>query len=62
MTDHQIIIEFGKGISPDVQGKAMLALEKMLREQGLPVVVLKHTMPDDNKSRRLMTLEQRDKL
>ena len=62
MSDYEVIVEFGVAVDPDLQGRAMLYLEKFLREQGVPAEVLKATMPDDLKSRRDMTPEQRAKL
>ena len=59
---HHIIVKFGPGINSDMQGRAMLHLEKWLREQGLPVEVFKETKADDSKLRSLMTVEQRAKL
>jgi len=55
-----VIVRFGNGIPGDAQGKAMLALEKMLRElTSAPCEVFKDTMADDSKLRRSMTPEQR---
>lgn len=62
MSSNEVIVEFGAVVSPDLQGRAMLHLERFLREQGLPVEVFKKTMPDDSKLRRSMTLEVREKL
>ena len=62
MSEHHITIKFGNGIPPDLQGWAMLAMERMLREKGVPAEVFKETMADDSKLRRLMTVEQREKL
>jgi hypothetical protein len=62
MKEHHVIIRFGNGIPSDAQGRAMLAMERMLREIGLPAEVFKETMPDDSKLRRSMTLEQRANL
>lgn len=60
---YHVLMKFGSGISPDVQGKAMLAFEKELRElTELPIEVFKDTMGDDSKLRRLMTPEQRSRL
>ena len=62
MTDYHVIVKFGKGIPNDLQGVVMLAMEKSLRERGVPAEVFKETMPDDSKLRRLMTVEERAKL
>jgi hypothetical protein len=34
----------------------------MMRESGIPAEIFKQTAPDDSKLRRLMTIEQRQKL
>lgn len=62
MSDCEVIMEFGKSISPDLQGRVMLYAEKFLREQGVPALVFKKTMPDDSKLRLRMTTEERAKL
>jgi hypothetical protein len=59
---YQIIVKFGAGIKSYVQGPVMLAMEKSLREQGIPAEVLKDTMPDDSKLRSKMTVAERGKL
>lgn len=61
--NYRVIVNFGPGIPSDAQGKAMLALEKHLREvTALPCEVFKEVMGDDSKLRRSMTVEQRAKL
>lgn len=56
-------VRFGGAISGDAQGKALLALERYLRETlGVPAEVVKQTMPDDLKRRRDMTEEDRKRL
>lgn len=61
--DLHVIIEFGRKIPGDAQGRVMLAMEKFLRETtGLDIEVFKHTMADDSKLRRMMTAEERAKL
>lgn len=56
-------VHFGRAIPGDVQGKALLALERYLRETlGVPAEVYKATMPDDLKRRRDMTDEDRKRL
>ena len=62
MNDFEVIVDFGKRIPKDAQGKALLAMEKMLREIGIPALVFKRTMADDSKRRSLMTVEERNKL
>ncbi len=57
-----VIVDFGGGIPSDVQGCALLMLEKWLRERGIAAECFKHTMPDDSKLRRSMTAEQRSRL
>lgn len=62
MSDHHVIVKFGRGVPPDAQGRAMLAMERLLRESGIPAEVFKETMPDDSKLRSLMTVEERSRL
>lgn len=64
IADHHVIVRFGKGISADAQGRAMLAMEKYLYELtgGALVQVFKETKEDDSKLRRSMTQEQRARL
>lgn len=57
-----VIVNFGKGIGSDMQGRALLAFEKFMREGGVPAEVYKETAPDDSKLRRNMTKEQRENL
>jgi len=60
---HHVIVTFGPGISSDVQGRALLKLERYLREElGVKAEVFKITMDDDLKRRRDMTAEQRESL
>jgi hypothetical protein len=60
---YHVLLQFGSGIPSDAQGKAMLALEKHLRQlTGVPIEVFKETMGDDSKLRRSMTAEQRARL
>ena len=59
---HHVIVKFGRGIPSDEQGKTMLAMEKSLREAGVPAEVFKAYMGDDLKRRSEMTNEQREKL
>ena len=62
LPDFHVMVQFGPKITPDMQGKAMLALEKHLRWLGVPAEVFKDTMGDDSKLRRMMTPEERAKL
>jgi len=63
LPDFHVLVQFGRGISGDAQGRAMLAFERNLRELTRdPVEVFKATMGDDSKLRRSMTAEQRAKL
>ena len=63
LPDHHVLVKFGKGISADAQGKAMLGFERQLRGlTGADVQVFKETMADDSKLRRAMTSDQRAKL
>ena len=62
MNDYHVTIEFGKGIPSEAQGVVMLAMEKALREMGIPAEVFKHARPDDSKLRSLMTVEERKRL
>lgn len=60
--DLHVVVQFGKGIPPSVQGPAMLAFEKILREQTdrkLWIEVFKENKGDDSKLRASMTKEQR---
>lgn len=60
---HHVIVRFGSGIAVDEQGKALLAMEKSLREStGERVEVFKEAKGDDSRLRALMTPEQRAKL
>ena len=62
MRDHEVIVDFGSGIPPDLQGKTLLQMERTLREQGVAAQVFKKTMADDSKLRLRMTEEERLKL
>lgn len=58
-------VKFGEQIPYAVQGVALLALEKHLRDltdHKLWIEVFKETMGDDSKLRVMMTPEQRKKL
>ena len=56
------MIQFGSAIPASIQGDVMLAMEKAIRQRGIPAEVFKETMGDDSKLRRSMTPEQRAKL
>ena len=62
MPDHHVIVDFGKAVPPDLQGKVLLGMERALREAGCPAEVFKRTMTDDSKLRLRMTDEERLKL
>lgn len=59
----QVVVKFPPELSGEIQGQALLYLEKYLRfctEQDVRVV--KDLMGDDSKLRRFMTLKQREAL
>lgn len=62
MRDCEVIVDFGKAVPPDLQGRVLLGMERTLREQGVPAQVFKKTMADDSKLRLKMTEEERLKL
>lgn len=62
MEAHHVIVKFGSAISSDEQGRAMLAMEKFMRERGVKAEVFKETKADDSKLRSLMTPEERKNL
>ena len=57
-------VEFGKGIPHTIQGPALLAFERILRElaPGQWIEVFKDVKGDDSKLRNLMTADQRRNL
>lgn len=64
--DLHVVVQFGKGIPSDVQGPAMLTLEKVLRDmvqvrtgERKWIEVFKEAKGDDSKLRANMTKEQR---
>ncbi len=59
---NHVQVQFGSGIPNEYQGKVMMAMERSLRELGVPAEVFKETLGDDSKLRVLMTPEQRAKL
>lgn len=60
---HHVRVDFGAAIPGEAQGRALLALERFFRETlAIPAEVFKQTMPDDLKSRREMTDEERSRL
>ena len=65
MAEHglQVVVRFPEAVPTDVQGPALLWFEMTLRTLSkLDVRVVKDLKGDDSKLRRLMTIEQRDKL
>ena len=63
LRDNQVIIQFAANISGEAQAKAMMAMEKHMRQiTGQEIEVFKEAMADDSKLRAKMTQEQRDKL
>lgn len=62
MKEYNVTIDFGKNVPPDIQGRAMLQMEKFLRDAGVPALVFKKTMADDLKRRLSLTVEDRAKL
>ena len=59
-----VIVKFGEGIPGSVQGPALLAFEKLLREMagGSYIEVFKDHIGDDSRLRSAMTPEQRARL
>ena len=65
LPDLHVVVQFGKGIPGSVQGAAMLAFEKTLRDMTgheLWIEVFKEAKGDDSKLRAMMTTEERAKL
>jgi hypothetical protein len=65
LPDLHVLVKFGKGIPGRVQGPALLAFEKKLREltnDAYIEVFKEHGIGDDSKLRSEMTPEQRAKL
>jgi len=65
MSEHglQVVVRFPDGISHDAQGRALLLMEKALREMTKQDIrVVKDLMGDDSKLRVMMTPIQRAKL
>lgn len=62
MREHEVIVDFGKSVPPDLQGRVLLDMERTLRESGVPAEVFKRTAPDDSKLRLKMTDAERQKL
>lgn len=59
----QVIVKFDETIPADVQGPALLAFEKHLRQlSGLDCRVFKERMGDDSKLRIKMTPAERERL
>jgi hypothetical protein len=60
---YNVLVKFGDSIPSEAQAMALMALEKNLRIlTKLDVRVFKELKQDDSKLRRLMTVEQRNKL
>ena len=60
-----VVVQFGGDIPASVQGRALLAFEKMLRDmtdRALWIEVFKEAKGDDSKLRAMMTDEQRVRL
>ena len=60
-----VVVQFGGDIPASVQGRALLAFEKMLRDMTghtLWIEVFKEAKGDDSKLRAMMTDEQRARL
>lgn len=65
MAEHglQVVVRFPDGISHDAQGRALLLMEKALREMTKQDIrVVKDLMGDDSRLRVMMTPIQRAKL
>ena len=59
----QVVVKFPDAVSKEIQGPVLLWLELTLRTlTKLDVRVTKDLMGDDSKLRRLMTIQQREKL
>ena len=60
---NHVIVDFGDAVHPDLQGAALLFLEKYLRTHGAPdAEAFKRTAPDDSKLRLRMDQAAREKL
>jgi hypothetical protein len=57
-----VTVKFADGVPADIQGPALLAFEKHLRQSGLDIRVFKERMGDDSKLRVMMTHKQREEL
>ena len=66
MIDHplHVVVKFGSDIPASVQGPALLAFERLLREMapGKWIEVFKDIKGDDSKLRVMMSKEERAKL
>lgn len=66
MIDHPLhaIVKFGSGIPGDVQARALLEFERVLRRMmpGQWIETFKENKSDDSKLRMMMTKEERAKL
>lgn len=59
---YDVLVNFGAGIDHDQQGRVLLAMERSLREAGIPANVFKARRGDDSQLRRAMTEERRSNL
>lgn len=63
MEKYEILVQFGDGIPTEEQGPVLLAMEKALREKGIPAEVFKGTREDDSRLRtKLSDLQLRKRL
>lgn len=62
MPPYHVVVRFGRGVPSDWQSRTLFAMEKTLRENGVPAEVFKETMADDSKLRSRMTEAERAKL
>jgi hypothetical protein len=59
----EVVVCFPEEIATNVQGPVLMTMELLLRTMtSLDVRVVKDLKGDDSKLRRLMTIQQRDKL
>lgn len=62
MKSNEVLVKFGSGVPPLVQGKAMFDMQLWLNKMGYDVKVFAETRGDDSRLRALMSDEQRAKL
>ena len=59
----QVVVRFPDAVPHDAQGRALLAMEKHLRElTRMDIRVVKDLQGDDSRLRRTMTIQARAKL